>query len=67
MFEVVGTPLLMGALLDRGYLHGECSTRRTVAETMNSLKRPAQNVLRPAYRPVTATPGAHETQCYAGA
>jgi dihydroxy-acid dehydratase len=40
LFEAGGVPLLMKALLDGGYLHGECMTvtGRTIAENMRSVR-----------------------------
>src|SRR5947199_353090 len=60
MFEVGGIPLLMKTLLDHGFLHGDCITvtGRTIAENMKSVKwNPAQDVVRPADKPITKTGG----------
>jgi dihydroxy-acid dehydratase len=60
LFEAGGVPLLMKALLDGGYLHGECMTvtGRTIAENMRSVRwNPEQDVVRPADRPLSTTGG----------
>jgi dihydroxyacid dehydratase/phosphogluconate dehydratase len=69
MFEVAGTPHLMRTLLDCGHLHDASSTVtcRAVAETMNSVKCPDQDVVRSDHQPVTATAVAHEMGCHANA
>lgn len=54
--EVGGVPLLMKALLDGGYLHGDCITvtGRTVAENLAEVAwNPDQDVVRPVDRPIT--------------
>src|SRR5690606_30769635 len=60
MFEAGGIPLLMKTLLDHGYLHGDCLTvtGRTIAENMEKVAwNDAQDVVRPANRPITPTGG----------
>lgn len=60
MFEAGGIPLLMKTLLDEGYLHGDCLTvtGRSIAENMEKVSwNEAQDVVRPASRPFTATGG----------
>jgi dihydroxy-acid dehydratase len=58
--EVGGVPLLMKALLDGGYLHGDCVTvtGRTVAEDLADVRwNPDQQVVRPVSDPITAMGG----------
>ena len=58
--EAGGVPLLMKALLDGGYLHGDCITvtGRTLAENHRDVVFPTnQDVVRPADRPFTPTGG----------
>jgi len=60
MFEAGGIPLLMKTLLDHGYLHGDCMTvtGRTMAENLKPVKwNDAQDVVRPANRPISPTGG----------
>ena len=60
LFEAGGIPLLMKALLDGGYLHGDCMTvtGRTIAENLKSVKwNPAQDVVRPTSDPFRPTGG----------
>lgn len=60
MFEAGGIPLLMKTLLDHGYLHGDCMTvtGRTIAENMEKVAwNDAQDVVRPADKPMTKTGG----------
>src|SRR5882757_1222912 len=60
MFEAGGIPLLMKTLLDHGYLHGDCMTvtGRTLAENMEHVRwNDAQDVVRPANKPITTTGG----------
>ena len=50
-------PLLMKALLDGGYLHGDCITvtGKTIAENLAGMAfDPAQDVVRPTSRPITS-------------
>lgn len=54
--EAGGVPLLMKALLDGGYLHGDCLTvtGRTVAENLAGVAwNPEQDVVRPTASPIT--------------
>jgi dihydroxy-acid dehydratase len=51
-----GVPLLMKALMDGGYLHGECITvtGKTVAENLADVRwNPDQEVVRPITNPIT--------------
>jgi dihydroxy-acid dehydratase len=60
LFEVGGIPLLMKALLDGGFLHGDCMTvtGRTIAENMASVKwNEHQDVIYPVTNPITRTGG----------
>ena len=60
MFEAGGIPLLMKALLDGGFLHGDCLTvtGRTIAENMEKVRwNPHQDVVRPVATPITPTGG----------
>jgi len=60
LFEAGGIPLVMKALLDGGYLHGDCMTvtGRTIAENLKSVKwNPDQDVVRTTSKPITATGG----------
>ncbi len=60
MFEAGGIPLLMKALLDGGFMHGDCMTvtGRTIAENMESVKwNDAQDVVRRTATPITPTGG----------
>ncbi len=60
MFEAGGIPLLMKTLLDQGFLHGDCLTvtGRSIAENMEKVAwNDAQDVVRPANNPITATGG----------
>ncbi|MEO3431628.1 dihydroxy-acid dehydratase [Inquilinus sp. CAU 1745] len=60
MFEIGGVPVLMKALLDGGYLHGDCITvtGKTIAETLTDVVFPTdQDVIRPTSDPITPTGG----------
>ncbi len=60
MFEVGGIPLLMKTLLENGFMHGDCMTvtGRTMAENLAKVKwSDAQDVVRPADKPITPTGG----------
>lgn len=60
MFEVGGIPLLMKALLDGGFMHGDCMTvtGRTIAENMDHVKwNDEQDVIYPVSQPITKTGG----------
>jgi dihydroxy-acid dehydratase len=58
--EVGGVPLLMKALLDGGYLHGDCITVtcKTIAENLAETSwNPDQDVVRPTSNPITSWGG----------
>ncbi|HTW53286.1 MAG TPA: dihydroxy-acid dehydratase [Stellaceae bacterium] len=60
LYDVGGVPVLMKALLDGGYLHGDCITvtGKTIAENLKDVKFPTgQNVVRPASNPFSRTGG----------
>jgi dihydroxy-acid dehydratase len=60
MFEIGGVPVLMKALLDGGYLHGDCITvnGKTIAENLADVVFPEdQDVILPTSRPLTPTGG----------
>ena len=60
MFEIGGVPVLLKALLDGGYLHGDCITvnGRTMAENLAGVTLPEnQDVVRPTARPLSPTGG----------
>lgn len=60
MFEIGGVPVLMKALLDGGYLHGDCITvaGKTIAENLADVVFPTdQDVIRPTSDPITPTGG----------
>ena len=60
MFEVGGVPVLMKALLDGGYLHGDCMTvtGKTIAENLaDVVSRPIRMSIRPTSNPITPTGG----------
>jgi dihydroxy-acid dehydratase len=60
MFEVGGVPVLLKALLDGGYLHGDCLTvtGKTLAENLKDIKFPVdQEVIRPTSNPLSPTGG----------
>ncbi|MFZ5791814.1 MAG: dihydroxy-acid dehydratase [Pseudomonadota bacterium] len=60
MFEVGGVPVLMKALLDGGYLHGDCITvtGKTIAENLENIEFPPdQDVILPTSRPLSPTGG----------
>ena len=55
-----GVPVLMKALLEGGYLHGDCltCTGKTIAENLEQTPFPTQQeVVRPTSRPITPTGG----------
>jgi len=50
LYDIGGVPVLMKALLDGGYLHGDCITvtGKTIAENLKDVRFPmSQNVIRP--------------------
>ena len=59
--EAGGVPLLMKALLDGGYLHGDCITvtGRTIAENLavGRASTTARSVVRPTSKPITSWGG----------
>jgi dihydroxy-acid dehydratase len=60
MWEAGGVPMLMRALLDGGYLHGDCMTvtGKTVAENLRDVTfNPAQKVMRDCTNPLAPTGG----------
>jgi dihydroxy-acid dehydratase len=60
LFEVGGVPMLLKALLDGGFLHGDCLTvtGRTIAENLRGVAWKAdQDVIRPASQPLSPTGG----------
>ncbi|MGE3624158.1 MAG: dihydroxy-acid dehydratase [Bdellovibrionales bacterium] len=60
LFEIGGVPVLMKALLDGGYLHGDCITvtGKTIAENLRNVKFPKnQDVVRPTSKPLSTTGG----------
>ena len=60
LHAVGGVPVLMRALLDGGYLHGDCLTvtGRTIAENLADIVFPTdQDVVRPTARPLSPTGG----------
>ncbi|MDP6786303.1 MAG: dihydroxy-acid dehydratase [Rhodospirillales bacterium] len=60
MFEIGGVPVLLKALLEGGYLHGDCLTvtGKTMAQNLARVKFPKdQDVIRPTKDPITPTGG----------
>ncbi len=60
LYEAGGLPVLMKALYDGGYIHGDCVTvtGRTVAENLADVAFPEdQDVIRPVSNPITSTGG----------
>jgi dihydroxy-acid dehydratase len=60
LFEAGGIPLVMKALLDGGYLHGDCMTvtGKTIAENLAKVKWNAdQDVVRTTKNPISPTGG----------
>jgi dihydroxy-acid dehydratase len=60
LFEAGGIPLVMKALLDGGFLHGDAMTvtGRTVAENLARVKfNTHQDVIRPTSNPISSTGG----------
>ena len=60
MYEVGGVPVLMKALLDGGYLHGDCLTvtGKTIEENLHDLRFPMdQDVIRPTSDPLLPSGG----------
>jgi len=60
LFEVGGVPVLLKALLDGGFLHGDCLTvtGHTLAENLRGVTFPGdQDVIRPTSDPLSPTGG----------
>jgi dihydroxy-acid dehydratase len=60
LYEIGGVGVIMRALLDGGFLHGDCPTvtGKTLAETLEGVTLPAdQDVVRPCSNPITPTGG----------
>jgi dihydroxy-acid dehydratase len=60
LYEVGGTPVVVKALLDAGYIHGDCITvtGKTIADAVADLKFPTdQDVVRPVSNPLSSTGG----------
>ena len=60
LFEVGGVQIIMRALLDGGFLHGDCLTvtGKTIEQTLEGVTLPAdQDVVRPCSDPITPTGG----------
>ncbi|MBM3511482.1 MAG: dihydroxy-acid dehydratase, partial [Alphaproteobacteria bacterium] len=60
LYDVGGVPILMKALLDGGYLHGDCMTvtGKTIAENLRHVTFPKnQDVIRPTSAPLSPTGG----------
>ena len=60
LWDIGGVPVLMKALLDGGFLHGDCLTvtGKTIAENLRDVKFPSkQDVVRPTSNPITPTGG----------
>jgi dihydroxy-acid dehydratase len=60
LYQVGGVPVLLKALLDGGYLHGDCMTvtGKTMAENLRGVKLPKdQDVIHPTTRPLSKTGG----------
>jgi dihydroxy-acid dehydratase len=60
LYDIGGVPVLMKALLDGGYLHGDCMTvtGKTIAENLEGVVFPAhQDVVVPTSAPLSPTGG----------
>ena len=60
LHDIGGVPVLMKALLEGGYLHGDCMTvtGNTIAENLRDVKFPTgQDVVRPTSKPLAPTGG----------
>jgi dihydroxy-acid dehydratase len=60
LYDIGGVPVLMKALLDGGYLHGDCITvtGKTIAENLAEVRFPAnQDVVRPTATPLSTWGG----------
>lgn len=60
VYDIGGVPVLLKALLEGGYLHGDCITvsGKTLAENLADVKFPEdQDVIRPTSNPISPTGG----------
>jgi dihydroxy-acid dehydratase len=60
LFEIGGVPVLLKALLDGGYLHGDCITvtGKTIVENLAGVVFPTdQDIVRPTSKPLSPTGG----------
>jgi dihydroxy-acid dehydratase len=60
VYDIGGVPVLLKALLDGGYLHGDCITvtGKTLAENLKDVKFPDdQDVIMPTSKPLSPTGG----------
>ncbi|MBL24123.1 MAG: dihydroxy-acid dehydratase [Rhodospirillaceae bacterium] len=60
LFEIGGVPVLMRALLDGGYLNGDCMTvtGKTIGENLEAITVPGdQKIIYPVSNPITPTGG----------
>ncbi|NMM44106.1 dihydroxy-acid dehydratase [Rhodospirillaceae bacterium KN72] len=60
LYEIGGVEIVMKALLDGGYLHGDCLTvtGKTIAENLADVHFPLdQDIVRPTSNPITPTGG----------
>jgi dihydroxy-acid dehydratase len=60
LHDIGGVPVLMKALLDGGYLHGDCMTvtGKTITENLRGVKFPVgQDIVRPTSNPLAPTGG----------
>jgi dihydroxy-acid dehydratase len=60
MYEIGGVPVLMKALLEGGFLHGDCMTvtGKTIAENLKGVNFPTnQDVIRTTAKPLSTTGG----------
>jgi dihydroxy-acid dehydratase len=60
LYEAGGVPIILKALLEGGYLHGDCitATGKTIAENLKDVTLPAsQDVVRPTSKPLSKTGG----------
>ena len=60
LYEIGGVPVLMKALLDGGYLHGDCITvtGKTIAENLRRVRFPKdQDIVRTTKNPLSPTGG----------
>jgi dihydroxy-acid dehydratase len=60
LYDVGGVPVLLKALLEGGYLHGDCitATGKSMGENLKNVKFPTnQDVVRPTAKPLSTTGG----------